>query len=65
MKSDERVKEWIESTFEDVEVKPFPILPAGRIVRDRNGDEILAYYDMLTDSVKYFERPKPKKKAAK
>ena len=59
-KSDEKVKSWIDSTFENVDIGSFPLLPGGHLVRDKNGDEILVFFDALSSQVKFFERPKKK-----
>lgn len=54
---DGMVKNWIDSNFDanTVTVDPTVLLPGGHRVVDRDGDEILVYYDILTSRVKWVE----------
>jgi len=51
----EKVKAWIEENFEleAIKLEPFPALPGGHIITDKNGETMLVYYDWLTDRIKY------------
>jgi hypothetical protein len=55
MKASDRVKAWIAEHFEPeaIKVVAFPLLPGGHRVIDKTGEEILAHYDIMTDSVKH------------
>lgn len=62
MTNEERVRAWIADRFdlESVQLIPFPTLPGGMRVRDREGREILAWVDLLRARVMYKERPPAK-----
>ena len=55
--SEKRVLDYIEQHFNlsCFEVLDFPLMPGGKILRDKNGDELLFYHDILTDTVKFKE----------
>ncbi len=55
MKPGDRVKAWIAENFylEAITVEPFPLLPGGHRVIDRNGEEMVVFYDFLTDEIKH------------
>lgn len=35
-----------------VDVSPCPLLPAGQVVKDKRGGQMIVYYDLLSDKVK-------------
>lgn len=49
------VLDFINDNFEpgSVTVEDFPGFPFGKQITDRNGDKMLVYFDLLTDSVKW------------
>lgn len=51
----QKVLAWIAENFTpgSITVEEFPLMPHGYIVRDASGGEMLVYYDLLTDTVKY------------
>ena len=50
-----KVKAWIEEQFDpgSITVKPCPVVPGGQIITDAQGQEMLVYYDIMTDEVRY------------
>ena len=52
---EQKVIEWIESHFETAElsISDFPLLPAGKRIRDKDGSEMVVYCDILSGKVKY------------
>lgn len=55
----EKVKAWIEENFEleGIKVEPFPALPGGHVITDKNGETMLVYWDFMTEQIKYeFEK---------
>ena len=48
------VMEWIEDTFdtEAVSVTDFMLFPAGKLLTDRDGGQLLVYWDILSNRVK-------------
>jgi hypothetical protein len=54
-KRERKVLSWISENFEhrSVTVEDFPLFPAGKRVIDGKGDELVAYFDLITDSVNY------------
>lgn len=50
----EKVDRWIAANFEPdaITVDDWPLLPAGKRITDREGDQMLVYYDLLYDRVK-------------
>ncbi len=57
-----KVRDWIKDSFEEnsVELKDFPILPGGTLIKDNQGGEMLAFWDIETHQVKYFIRENKK-----
>lgn len=55
MKMERVVKEWIAERFEldKVTLEPFPIFPAGMIVKDQKGGQMVVFYDILYGRVDY------------
>ena len=53
-----RVMAYIKKTFDidHVSLSGFPLLPGGVIVRDRDGEEMLFYWDILGDGIRWTER---------
>ena len=49
------VKKWIEERFEldKVTLEPFPIFPAGIIIKDQEGGQMVVFYDILQGRVDY------------
>ena len=49
------IAKWIDRNFdlEYVTVTDFPLFPFGRMVRDRNGDTMVVYWDILYGRVAY------------
>lgn len=60
MKPLEKVREFITANFhfDKIRLKEFPLMPGGIRVIDQVGTELLFYYDLLVDRVKWVE-PKP------
>lgn len=50
-----KVMEWIEKHFnvENFELLDFPLFPGGTILRDKQGAQLLVYYDFLRSQIKY------------
>lgn len=48
-----KVVQWINEQFEAgaVDIVDFPLLPGGKIVRDKVGGEMLVFYDILTGEI--------------
>ena len=48
------VKKWVEDNFDldAVQLEPFPAMPQGVRVTDKQGKEMVVYYDFLTNEVK-------------
>lgn len=55
MKMEQEVKAWIEERFtlDDVTLEPFPIFPAGTLIKDREGGQMVVFYDILYGRVDY------------
>lgn len=51
----EKVWQWIEQNFvlSSVSLVDCPLLPGGCRVIDRTGDEMLVFYDIMTNKIKY------------
>lgn len=49
-----QVVDFVMQNFEDgsVTISPFDVLPGGCVVRDKAGDEIVVYFDILDQAVK-------------
>lgn len=56
MTSKQKVLTWIDKQFipGSVTTEDFPALPGGTIVKDVEGGMMLVFFDVLTDSVKYY-----------
>lgn len=54
MKPSELVNRWIEDNFDAtaVTVEPFPLMPHGRLITDRDGQTMVVYFDFLNNEVK-------------
>jgi|Wag4MinimDraft_15_1082655.scaffolds.fasta_scaffold00901_3 hypothetical protein len=50
-----KVMEWINQHFkvENFTLIDFPFLPGGTILRDKQGAQLLVYYDFLRSQIKY------------
>lgn len=50
-----KVIEWINEHFnaEKFELLDFPLLPGGTILKDKQGAQLLVYYDFLRGQIKY------------
>lgn len=50
-----KVLNWIDQHFDldVVEVMPFPAMPQGQVVRDKNGDEMVVFLDILRSRVRW------------
>ena len=57
------VRKWIEQNFclNAVQIEPYESLMGGRKVIDRNGDEILVFFDFVTQSVEQIYLDKTKR----
>jgi hypothetical protein len=55
MTNNERVMAYIKKTFDidHVSLSGFPLLPGGVIVRDRDGEEMLFYWDILENGIRW------------
>lgn len=55
MKMEKAVKAWIEERFnlDEVTLEPFPIFPAGMIIKDQEGGQMVVFYDILHGRVDY------------
>ena len=51
----EKVQSWIEGNFEQegVEKEDWPMLPGGRILKDRKGGEMLVWWDFWEEKINY------------
>lgn len=48
------VMEFIRDNFyPDITVNDFPLFPFGKLLRDNQGGEMVIFFDLLTDSVKW------------
>ena len=49
------VAKWIESNFVpgSILIEPFEAFPCGRRIIDSRGDEMVVYFDLITDTVKF------------
>lgn len=49
------VKAWINDNFEldKIKIEDFPLFYAGFKIIDQNNGEMIVYYDLMTESVKY------------
>lgn len=47
------VMDWINENFESVKVVDFPMFPAGKKIIDQNLDQMIVYWDLTSDSVKF------------
>lgn len=52
----EKVDRWIRANFDVswITVTDFSVLPYGRLITDRNGDQMAVFYDYFRDQVTYF-----------
>lgn len=52
---EQKVLAWIEAHFETTElsISYFPLLPAGKRIRGKDGSEMVVYYEILSGKVKY------------
>ncbi len=59
------VKAWINENFipGSVTVTPWPLLPGGTIIRDKEGGEMLVFLDMMTGKVKWMLPGEKRKRA--
>jgi hypothetical protein len=50
-----KVMDWIENTFamDAIQIEDFPVFPAGKFIRDENGDTMVVFYDVWSESVQY------------
>jgi hypothetical protein len=55
MSKEQAVLDWIEQNFEPdaVTITEFPLFPFGKKVTDQAGDEMVVYFDLLTNTVKF------------
>ncbi|NLJ80251.1 MAG: hypothetical protein GX335_04425 [Firmicutes bacterium] len=55
--SEQKVRKWIGERFcpDCLEIKPFPILPGGTLIKDSSGDDLFVFYDVLADKVAFLE----------
>jgi hypothetical protein len=55
MDAQKKVDQWIEQNFvlSAIKVIPYHLFPFGQRIIDCHGDEMLVYFDFLTDKVKY------------
>ena len=58
MPAAEKVKAWISEHYDEgsVTVEAFPGLPGGHRVIDSKGDEMLVFYDFMSDTVRHTEQ---------
>ena len=51
-----KVNDWIKANFDlsEIVVEEFLVLPYGRLIKDRNGDQMAVFYDYFYDRVSYF-----------
>jgi hypothetical protein len=51
----EKVQKWIEQNFviNDIRIEDFPLFPAGKRLIDRNGEEMVVYWDFLHNKIDY------------
>lgn len=54
MKPCELVNRWIEDNFDAtaITVEPFPLMPQGKIITDRDGQTMVVYFDFANSEVK-------------
>ncbi|SDF30396.1 hypothetical protein [Sporolituus thermophilus] len=47
------VMDWIEENFyiNSIKIEEYPLFPAGKKITDKNGDEMVVYYDLLYNRV--------------
>jgi hypothetical protein len=51
----EKVLAWINDNFilDDIIIQDFPLFPAGKRLIDRNGEEMVVFFDFLHDRIDY------------
>lgn len=51
----QRVLQWVQDNFNisEITTEACNLMPGGIVVRDRTGDSLLAYLDVLTDQVEF------------
>lgn len=49
------VMDWIQEAFDmdEIEIEDFPIFPNGKLIKDKQGGQLCAYFDFLTGEVKH------------
>lgn len=49
------VQKWLEENFElsQFEIKEMPIVPGGVVLKDRDGETMLVYWDILAQKIKF------------
>lgn len=54
-KLEKKVMEWIEVNFniEDIEIEDFPLLPGGKVIKDRDNNKMLVYFHILHNEIRY------------
>lgn len=55
VETDERVDRFIKANFanEGVQVKSHPAVPSGRVLTDKNDDQMFVFFDAAEDRVSY------------
>ncbi len=50
-----KVMQWIQQHFntENFEIIDFPLFPGGTILKDKQGAQLLVYWDFLRGEIKY------------
>jgi hypothetical protein len=50
-----KVMQWIQQYFntENFEIIDFPLFPGGTILKDKQGAQLLVYWDFLRGEIKY------------
>ncbi|WP_041423869.1 hypothetical protein [Thermosediminibacter oceani] len=51
-----KVLQWLEENFDlsQFKVEDFPLFPAGKRIIDKNGEEMVVFWDFLYDRIEYF-----------
>lgn len=55
MKSRERVQHWLEENFDlkHFSIQEMPIVPGGVIIKDKNEETMLVYWDIMEQKIVY------------
>ncbi|SDF42048.1 hypothetical protein [Sporolituus thermophilus] len=53
IEKEKAVMDWIGKNFyvNYIKIEDYPLFPAGKRIIDKNGDEMIVYYDLMYDRV--------------